>query len=90
MMKSEVEIIGGKINPTIKDLNQKAISTLYNLLDKLGPDEKGDPEMVTAVTDAIAKLNSSLRNSGILPAEETAEEREQRLAQETIQEALRG
>lgn len=84
----EVEIIGGKINPTIKDLNQKAISTLYNLLDKLGPDEKGDPEMVTAVTDAIAKLNTSLRNSGILPQEESEAERRERETQETIMEAL--
>lgn len=85
----DYEIIGGKVNPTIKDLNQKAISTLYNLLDKLGPDEKGDPEMVTAVTDAIAKLNTSLRNSGILPQEESAEERKAREAQETIMEALK-
>lgn len=86
----DVETIGGKVNPTIKDLNQKAISTLYNLLDKLGPDEKGDPEMVTAVTDAIAKLNSSLRNSGILPQEETAEERAEREMKETIAKAMGG
>lgn len=86
----EVEIISGKINPTIKDLNQKAISTLYNLLDKLGPDEKGDPEMVTAVTDAIAKLNTSLRNSGILPAEETEAERAERLNAEAIAKAMGG
>lgn len=86
----DVEIIGGKINPTIKDLNQKAISTLYNLLDKLGPDEKGDPEMVTAVTDAIAKLNTSLRNSGILPSEETKAERVERESATAIREALNG
>lgn len=86
----EVEIIGGKTNPTIKDLNQKAISTLYNLLDKLGPDDKGDPEMVTAVTDAIAKLNTSLRNSGILPQEETPEQRIEREAQEAIAKAMGG
>ena len=86
----DVEIIGGKINPTIKDLNQKAISTLYNLLDKLGPDEKGDPEMVTAVTDAIAKLNTSLRNSGILPQEETPEQRAERETQAAIARAMGG
>ena len=44
--------------------------------------------MVTAVTDAIAKLNTSLRNSGILPKEETAEERVEREAKEAIQEAI--
>lgn len=86
----EVEIIGGNTNPSLADLNKKAISTLYNLLDKLAPDEKGDPEMVTAVTDAIAKLNSSLRNSGILPQEETEAERRERETQETIMEAMQG
>ena len=87
-MQGEVEIIGGNTNPTIADLNKKAIKTLYDLLDKLGPDEKGDPAMVTAVTDAIAKLNSSLRNSGILPQEESDAERRERETQETIAEAL--
>lgn len=86
----EVEIIGGNTNPSLADLNKKAISTLYNLLDKLAPDEKGDPEMVTAVTDAIAKLNSSLRNSGILPQEETPEQRAEREAQEAIAKAMGG
>ena len=85
----DVEIIGGNPSPTIADLNKKAIKTLYDLLDRLGPDEKGDPEMVTAVTDAIAKLNSSLRNSGILPQEESEAERRERETQETIMEALK-
>ena len=84
----DVEIIGGNINPTIQDLNKKAIKTLYDLLDNLSPDGKNDPEMVTAVTDAIAKLNSSLKGSGILPQEETESERREREAQETIMEAL--
>lgn len=85
----EYEVIGGNTSPTIKDLNQKAIKTLYDLLDNLSPDGKNDPDMVTAVTDAIAKLNTSLRNSGILPQEESAEERKAREAQETIMEALK-
>lgn len=89
-MQGEVEIIGGNTNPTIADLNKKAIKTLYDLLDKLGPDEKGDPAMVTAVTDAIAKLNSSLRNSGILPQEETPEQRAERENQEAIAKAMGG
>lgn len=84
----DVEIIGGNPSPSLADLNKKAIKTLYDLLDKLGPDEKGDPAMVTAVTDAIAKLNSSLRNSGILPQEESESERRERVTQETIAEVL--
>lgn len=84
----ECEIIGGNVSPTIADLNKKAIKTLYDLLDRLAPEEKGDPAMVTAVTDAIAKLNSSLRNSGILPQEETDAEKLERLSAEAIKEAL--
>lgn len=86
----EYEIISGKVNPDIKDLNKKAISTLYDLLDKLSPDEKSDPAMVTAVTDAIAKLNTSLKGNDILPRTETDAEREERLSAEAIQEALNG
>lgn len=84
----DVEIIGGNTNPTLTDLNKKAVQKLYELMD--GLDAKSDPDLVRAVVESLSKLNSSLRNSGILPQEETAEEREQRLAQETIQEALRG
>ena len=83
-----MEIISGNPSPTIKDLNNKAIKTLYDLLDKLSPDEKNDPAMVTAVTDAIAKLNSSLRNSGIFPQEENESERAEREATSAIKEAL--
>ena len=84
----DVEIIGGNIAPTIKDLNNKAIKTLYDLLDRLTPESKGDPAMVTAVTDAIAKLNTSLKNSDILPPEESESERRERETKETIMEAL--
>ena len=86
----DYEIIGGNTAPTIKDLNQKAIKTLYDLLDNLSPDGKNDPDMVTAVTDAIAKLNTSLRNSGILPQEESDADRKEREAASAIAEAIRG
>lgn len=86
----EYEVIGGNISPTIKDLNQKAIKTLYDLLDNLSPDGKNDPDMVTAVTDAIAKLNTSLRNSGILPQEESDADRKERETASAIAEAIRG
>ena len=84
----EAEIISGNPSPTIKDLNNKAIKTLYDLLDRLTPESKGDPAMVTAVTDAIAKLNTSLKNSDILPQEESDQERNDRLNKEAIQEAM--
>ena len=86
----DYEIIGGKTSPTIKDLNQKAIKTLYDLLDNLSPDGKNDPDMVTAVTDAIAKLNTSLKGSDILPQEESAEEKRSREERDAIMGAING
>ena len=86
----EYEIIGGNVNPDIKDLNNKAIKTLYDLLDKLSPDEKSDPAMVTAVTDAISKLNTSLKGNDIIPKGETAEEKLAREEKEAILGAIQG
>lgn len=83
----EYEVIGGVKNPKLSDLNNKAISKLYELLD--GLDAKSDPDLVRAVVESLAKLNSSLKGSDILPQEESAEERKAREAQETIMEALR-
>lgn len=86
----EYEVIGGNTNPSITDLNNKAIKTLYDLLDRLGPDEKGDPAMVTAVTDAIAKLNASLKGNDILPRRESDEERQRREEADAISRAING
>jgi hypothetical protein len=86
----EYEVIGGNPAPSITDLNNKAIKTLYDLLDRLGPDEKGDPAMVTAVTDAIAKLNASLKGNDILPRRESDEERQRREEADAISKAING
>lgn len=83
----DVEIISGNPSPKLSDLNSKAISKLYELLD--GLDAKSDPDLVRAVVESLAKLNSSLKGSDILPQEESAEERKAREAQETIMEALK-
>lgn len=82
----EVEVIGGNPNPKLSDLNNKAISKLYELLD--GLDAKSDPDLVRAIVESLAKLNSSLKGSGILPQEETEAERAERLSAEAIKEAL--
>lgn len=82
----DYEVIGGIKNPKLSDLNNKAISKLYELLD--GLDAKSDPDLVRAVVESLAKLNSSLKGSDILPQEESTEERKAREAQETIKEAL--
>lgn len=82
--------ICGNPNPSLRDLNEKAIKSLYDLLDKFAPDQKTDPAMVTAVTDAIAKLNQSLKSSDILPKEETSEEREARELKDTLKSVMKG
>ena len=84
----EYEIIGGNINPKLSDLNNKAISKLYELLD--GLDAKSDPDLVRACIESLAKLNSSLKGSDILPQEESAEERRSREERDAIMGAING
>ena len=84
----EVEIIGGNPNPTLADLNRKAIQKLYKLVESL--DGKSDPDMVRACVESLAKLNSSIKGSDILPQEETPEQRIEREAQEAIAKAMGG
>lgn len=74
-----------KPNPTITDLNQKAIKRLYDLLDSLDVD---NAEAILAVTTSIAKLNSSLKGNDILPSEETAEEKAEREKAELVEGLL--
>lgn len=82
----DAEIIGNNPNPSLADLNKKAVQKLYELMD--GLDAKSDPDLVRAVVESLSKLNSSLRNSGILPSEETEEQRAEREAASAIKEAL--
>lgn len=82
----EYEIIGGNPNPKLADLNAKAISKLYELMD--GLDAKSDPDLVRACIESLAKLNSSLKGSDILSQEETSEERAEREAREAIAGAI--
>lgn len=84
----DVEIIGGNTNPSLADLNRRAIKKLYELIDAL--DAKSDPDMVRACVESLSKFNSSLKGSGILPTEETAEERAERLNAEAIAKAMGG
>lgn len=82
----ECEIVGGNPNPKLSDLNNKVIQKLYDLVDSL--DAKSDPDMVRACVESLAKLNSSLKGSDILPQEESPEEKRERETKETIMEAL--
>lgn len=82
----DCEIISGNPNPKLSDLNNKVIQKLYDLVD--GLDAKSDPDMVRACVESLAKLNSSLKGSSILPQEETETERAERQMKETIMEAM--
>lgn len=83
---TEGEVIGGNPNPTLSDLNTKAIQKLYELMDSL--DGKSDPDMVRACVESLAKLNSSIKGSDILPREESESERTERLSAEAIRAAM--
>ena len=83
----DCEIISGNPNPKLSDLNNKVIQKLYDLVDSL--DAKSDPDMVRACVESLAKLNSSLKGSDILPQEESEQERQDRLNKEAIQEAIK-
>ena len=84
----DYEIISGNPSPSLADLNKKAVQKLYELMDSL--DGKSDPDMVRACVESLAKLNSSIKGSDILPQEETAEERAERLNAEAIAKAMGG
>lgn len=73
---------------TLEDLNNKAISKLYELIDDL--DTKSDPEMVLACTKGLSQLNASLRGSDIFAPKETPEERKEREARDAIIGAMNG
>ena len=69
----EGEIVGGKKN--IRDLNDKAVEKLYELLDSL--DSSSEPDMVRACVESLAKLNQSVKGNDALVTE-TDEERKAR------------
>lgn len=69
----EGELVGGKKN--IRDLNDKAVEKLYELLDSL--DSKSEPDMVRACIESLAKLNQSVKGNDVL-ATENEEERKAR------------
>lgn len=82
----EAEIISGNPSPKLSDLNNKVIQKLYELVD--GLDSKSEPDMVRACVESLAKLNSSLKGSNILPQEESDEDRRERENKDAIQEAM--
>lgn len=70
----EGELVGGKKN--IRDLNDKAVEKLYELLDSL--DSGSEPDMVRACIESLAKFNQSVKGNDVL----TTENDEERKARE--------
>lgn len=70
----EGELVGGKKN--IRDLNDKAVEKLYELLDSL--DSSSEPDMVRACIESLAKFNQSVKGNDVL----TTENDEERKARE--------
>lgn len=72
-------------NPTIEEVNRHLLSKLDELIESISGK---DPEMVRAITESVAKLNSSLKGNNIFTPQETPEERKEREAQEAIMGAM--
>lgn len=75
-------------SPTLADLNAKAIQKLYELIESL--DEHSDPDMILACAKGVSQLNSSVKNSDIIPQSETSEERQQREAASILEAEING
>ena len=85
----EGEIIGGNPNPTLEELNKKAIQKLYELLD--GLEGKSDPDMLRACVESLAKLNTSIKGSNMFDEGVDSEaRREQEITQAIIQAKYKG
>lgn len=84
----DYEVIGGNPNPTLEDLNNKAVQKLYELMD--GLESKSSPDLIRACVESLAKLNSSIKGSDIFAPKESAEERKAREESEAIKAAISG
>lgn len=78
------EVVGAK--KSIRDLNDKAVEKLYELLDSL--DSSSEPDMVRACVESLAKLNQSVKGNDALVTE-TDEERKAREKSNIVEGLLR-
>lgn len=74
--------------PTLAALNEKAVEKLYELIESLNA--KSEPDMVRACVESLAKFNSSLKGSDIIPKQETPEEKQLREASSVLEAELNG
>lgn len=82
----EGEVIDAKpANATIEDVNTNLLNKLNKLIESVNDK---DPEMIRALTESVAKLNTSLKGNNIFTPRETEEERKEREATEAIHAAM--
>lgn len=85
----EAEVIDVKTShSTIEQVNTHLLDKLDELIQTL--DGKTGPDMVRAVTESVAKLNTSLKGNDIFTPKETEEEKREREAKEAILGAMNG
>lgn len=82
----ECEVISPDKHATIEDVNVKLLDKLEELIKDI--DVKTEPEMVKVITESVAKLNTSLRGNNIFAPQESAEERKEREARETLTDII--
>ena len=81
------EVVDVKEHASIEDVNIHLLDKLDELIDSVSGK---DPEMVRAITESGAKLNTSLKGNNIFKPQETEEERIEREAQEALAAAMKG
>jgi len=83
-----MQIIDLDKHATIEDVNTKLLDKLEELIDTV--DVSTNPELVKVITEAVAKLNASLRGNDIFTPRETDEERKEREAKEALEGVMNG
>lgn len=83
-----MQVIDLDKHATIEDVNTKLLDKLEELIDTV--DVSTNPELVKVITEAVAKLNTSLRGNDIFTPKETDEERKEREAKEALEGVMNG
>lgn len=73
-------------SPTLESVNRHALKKLDELI--LSISAKDDPELLKAIVESLAKLNTSLRNNDIFAPTQTEDDRLEQAQKATLGEIL--
>ncbi len=77
--------MGRTVNPvTLEEVNENLLKRLNELIESAGPEE------ILAISDSVAKLNASRKNSDQFSRPETIEEKTEREQREMFGSVLNG